>query len=89
MSAPGEADKLEDNTTLVNSEEGGMDKKSDWVDDWLDEDPEYDEGSSNDEADDTGSDIGSDEEGVFQFVNRNKVTRSGRNVSCPKKCMYD
>ena len=57
MSAPGEADKLEDNTTLVDSEEGGMDKKSDWVDDWVDEDSEYDEGSSDEEADNTGCDI--------------------------------
>ena len=61
----------------------------------MDEPPKYDEGSSDEEADDTGSDIGSDirsdEEGVFHYMNRdrNKVTRSGRNVSCPKKFMYD
>ena len=32
VSAPGEADELEDNTTFVDSEEGGMDKESDCVD---------------------------------------------------------
>ena len=53
VSAPGEADELEDNTTFVDSEEGGMDKESDCVDHWVDEDQEYDEGSRDDEADDT------------------------------------
>ena len=40
-------------------------------------------------GDSSGSEIESEEEGVFHYVNTNHVTRSGRNVSCPKNYMFE
>ena len=55
---------------------------------YIDENPEY-ESSNNEEDEQEDSSFESNDEGCYQNVNQNTVTRSGRTVCASKKFMFE